>query len=149
MSNFKAAGPRTVKLSSIGSVVTGIVSSVDTEAAMAFDAENRPNGLRFDGNGNVVLTTIITMATTDDKGAATENVVKLRVGDSIFTDKGQEVSRVTSGLAVAIGEGLAAAGADDLHPGDTITVAYVRNDPSEVEGYSPAKVYDVTIAPAA
>lgn len=148
MSNFKAATARTVKLTSIGSSVTGIVSSVDTEVQMAFDENNRPNGPRFDANGNVVMGTVITMATTDDKGDPTANVVKLRVGDSIFTDKGKEVSRTTSGLAVAIAEGLAHARADDLHVGDTITVTYVSDEPVETEGYSPAKVYMVDIDPA-
>ena len=148
MSNFKAATARTVKLSSIGSSVTGIVSSVDTEVQMAFDENNRPNGPRFDANGNVVMGTVITMATTDDKGGPTANVVKLRVGDSIFTDKGKEVSRTTSGLAVAIAEGLAHAKVGDLHVGDTITVTYVSDEPVETEGYNPAKVYMVEIDPA-
>lgn len=148
MGNFKAATARTVKLTSVGSLVTGIVRSVDTEIQMAFNAENRPNGPRFDENGNVVMGTTITMATTDDKGEATDNVVKLRVGDSIFTDKGREVMRTTSGLAVAIADGLAAAGASDLKVGDTITVAYVADEPVETEGYNPAKVYEVTVVPA-
>ena len=148
MGNFKAATARTVKLTSVGSLVTGIVRSVDTEIQMAFNAENRPNGPRFDENGNVVMGTTITMATTDDKGEATDNVVKLRVGDSIFTDKGREVMRTTSGLAVAIADGLAAAGASDLKVGDTNTVAYVADEPVETEGYNPAKVYEVTVAPA-
>ena len=148
MSNFKSATARTVKLTSIGSSVTGVVSSVDTEVQMAFNAENRPNGPRFDENGNVVMGTTITMATTDDKGDPTSNVVKLRVGDSIFTDKGREVMRTTSGLAVAIADGLAAAGASDLNVGDTITVAYVADEPVETEGFNPAKVYDVTVTPA-
>lgn len=150
------AAPRTVKFSKIGASVTGIVTSVDTEVQMAFDAENRPNGPRFDGNGNVVLGTTITMATTDDAGDPTENVVKLRVGDSIFTDKGKPVMTTTSGLAVAISEGVdraIAAGLtkgdrDGLEVGDTIQVVYVSNEPAETEGYNPAKVYEVTVTPA-
>ena len=148
MSNFKAATARTIKLTSHGSSITGIVSSVDTEIQMTFDANNRPNGPRFDANGNVVMGTTITMAIADANGEPTTNVVKLRVGDSIFTDKGKEVSRTTSGLAVAIAEGLAAAGASDLHVGDTITVTYVRDEPVETEGYTPAKVYFVDVTPA-
>lgn len=139
---------RTVKFGKVGASVTGIVSSVDTEVQMAFDADNRPNGPRFDANGNAVYGTTITMATTDDNGKPTSNVVKLRVGDSIFTDKGKEIMRTTSGLAVALSEGLAAAGASELNVGDTLTVAYVADEPVETEGHNPAKVYEVTVAPA-
>lgn len=139
---------RTVKFGKVGASVTGIVSSVDTEVQMAFDADNRPNGPRFDQNGNAVFGTTITLATTDDKGDPTANVVKLRLGDSIFTDKGKEVMRTTSGLAVALSEGLGLAGLTELSPGDTITVTYVADEPNETEGYNPAKVYEVTVVPA-
>ena len=148
MGNFKGATARTVKLTSIGSSVTGVVSSVDTEVQMAFDENNRPNGPRFDENGNVVMGTTITMALVDDKGDPTTNVVKLRVGDSIFTDKGKEVMRTTSGLAVAIADGLTAAGVDDLNVGDTLKVTYVADEPVETEGYNPAKGYEVVVDPA-
>lgn len=148
MGNFKSAAPRTVKFGKIGASVAGVVTSVDTEVQMAFNAENRPNGPRFDENGNVVMGTTITMATTDDSGDPTSNVVKLRVGDSIFTDQGREVMRTTSGLAVAIAGGLEAVGKGDLEVGDTLKVVYVADDEPETEGYSPAKVYEVTITPA-
>lgn len=143
MSGF-TAGPRTVKLSKIGASVTGIVESVDTEVQMAFTADNRPDGPRFDGNGNVVMTTVILLVLQDDNGEPTSRV-KLRVGDAIFTDKGKEVSRTTSGLAVAIAEGLDAAGLTSLDTGATLTVAYVDDEEATTEGYSPAKVYAVTV----
>lgn len=139
-----AAAPRTVKLTTIGSSVTGVVDSVDTEYQMNFTADNRPDGLRYDGNGQPVMTTVVYLILHDDKGEATSRV-KLRVGDTIFTNKGRETTRTTSGLAVAIGEALDKLDREDLEVGDTITVTYSADGEADSEDRNPPKIYTVDI----
>jgi hypothetical protein len=142
------AAPRTLKLPVIGSTVTGIVHSVDEEMQMTFDANNRPNGPRFDENGHVVLGTVVVIAALDDKGNPTPNLGKLRIGDAIFTDDRGKPNgmETTSGLKVAIQEAL---GDDDLDVGDLITVQYIADEPTENPALSGAKVYAVTVKKSA
>lgn len=140
-----AAGPRTVKLSTVGASVEGIVDAVEEEYQMNFTEDNRPDGIRYDGNGNPVKTTVIYLIQQDDDGNPTQRV-KLRLGDSIFTDKGREASRTTSGLAAAIADAVATSKVDDLEVGHTLKVTYTGNAPAESEDRSPAKLYAVEIA---
>lgn len=144
MSKF-LANPRTVKLSTIGSSVTGIIDEVREEVQMNFTADGRPDGMRFDGNGNVVKTTAVYLMLQDDKGNPTQRVV-LRTGDTIFTDSnGREASRLTSGIAAAIGEALSAAGVDDLATGQTFTLTYTGDGEPTSDDRNAPKLYAAEI----
>lgn len=145
MSKF-VANPRTVKLGTVGSSVTGIVDEVREEVQMNFTAEGRPDGMRFDGNGNVVKTTAIYLVLQDDNGEPTSRVV-LRTGDTIFTDSsGNEAQRLTSGIAAAIAEGLKVAGLDNLEVGHILTLTYTGDGEASSDDRNAPKLYTAVIA---
>jgi hypothetical protein len=113
---------KTARFNTIGSSVSGTVLSVVDAPVPEFE-NGRIVGPKFDLNGTVVTQPDIT----------------------IETDKGETLLHAGPGVEVAIAAALVKIKADDLEPGDTLTVTYASDEEPEEGDEFVTKVYEAVV----
>lgn len=112
------------KFPEIGTVVEGVVAEIGTSTVPDFDDRGRPNGVKFEDDGTTPKTQVD--VTLDRDGVK----VVLHTDGAIF---------------YSIGRALAEIGAEDLEPGDTLTVTYTGDGEPTAKGRNAPKQYSAVV----
>ena len=112
------------KFPTIGTVVTGTVVEIGTSTVPDFDDRGRPNGVKFEDDGTTPKSQVD--VTLDHEGA-------------------KSVLHTDGAIFYSIGRALAEIGAEDLEPGDTLTVTYTGDGEATAKGRNAPKQYSAVI----
>lgn len=112
------------KFPEVGASVSGVVRELGISDVPEFDGKGRITGSKTDENGNVITQVDVTLETSGGQ-------LVLHTGGAIF---------------YAIGRALAEVGAEDLEPGDTLTVTYTGDGEPTAKGRNAPKQYAAIVA---
>jgi hypothetical protein len=111
------------KFAEVGASVSGVVVEIGESMVPEFNDKGQIDGLKFDADGNTIPQVDVTIETDGKK-------VIIHTDGAIF---------------YAIGRALAEIGADDLEPGDTLTVTYTGDGKPSAPKRNPPKQFAAVI----